>query len=124
MTVKPGEIVWAAVLDPEGKPCDEPHPVMVLRAHAGVQDAWVVGISTKFTEPPPRHWLRLPYAEGGHSITGLTRACVLKCNWVQMFPIRQLSEPMGIVPPELYDLAVDLILAEVRRRKTLHDKRQ
>lgn len=115
MTIKAGDIVRADIHDPDGKPCAEPHRTMVLRTD-GV-NAWLVGISTKFTEPPPRHWIRLPFAPGGGSITGLVSPCVLKCNWVKLKPVCQLSAAIGTIPPEIYDKAVDLVLAEVERKK-------
>ena len=122
MTLKPGDIVRADIPDPEGNPCAEPHRTMVLRTD-GVT-AWLVGISTRFSEPPPRHWLLLPFAPGGDKVTGLTQPCVLKCNWVKSKPVQQLSGVIGVVPPEIFDKAVDLVLAEVERKKAANEQRR
>jgi len=59
--VKPGDIVIANILDPDGNPCSHSRPVMVLRASLEAANAWVVGISTKFSDPPQLHWLLLPF---------------------------------------------------------------
>lgn len=102
--------------DPDGNPCSEPHRAMVLLTDGTT--AMVVGISSKFKEPPPHYWLKLPNAVGGDPVTGLTLPCVLKCNWVVPKPVMQLSDPTGTIPPEIYDRAVDLVLAEHEKRKT------
>ena len=115
MAVKEGEIVFAYILDPDGNPCQDEHPVMVFRTAPAATEVWVVGITSKFTLPIPTHWLRLPWHPQGHSVTGLYRDSVLKCNWIQRKAISGLSPPIGIVPPEIFELASQIIATRAER---------
>jgi hypothetical protein len=109
--VKPGDIVFAYILDPDGNPCHDVHPVMVFRATDDSVDAWVVGITSKFQEPIPTHWLRLPWHPNGHPVTGLYLESVLKCNWVHRKLVAALGKPVGVVPPNIFERATDIIAA-------------
>src|SRR4051812_5878649 len=88
--VLPGDIVIADIPDPDGNPIDHRHPAMVFRANS--QIAYLVAISTSFTEPPPRHWIKLPHAPKGHPVTGLRDPCVLKCDWIIKLPLSGLCK--------------------------------
>jgi hypothetical protein len=116
------DIVIAEIPDPDGKPAKHRHPAMVLLTQPGASEAYVVGISTKFDENRPPHWILLPHAPGGHPETGLVEPCVLKCDWVIRFPAIQLGPVIGQAPPEIYERATDFILREVERKKA--DQRQ
>jgi hypothetical protein len=113
VAVKPGDIVFAYILDPSGKPCQDDHPVMVFRATDLSVDAWVVGITSKFNEPIPPHWLRVPWQPGGHPETGLYLDSVLKCNWVHRKLVADLGRPIGIMPPEIFERATTIIANRV-----------
>ena len=117
MAVKEGEIAFAYILDPDGNPCRDNHPVMIFRTVAGASDVWVAGISSNFTEPIPKHWLRLPWSPDGHAVTGLYLDSVLKCNWVHRKAIAALSPPIGIVPPEIFELATNIILSLAQQKQ-------
>lgn len=111
MTYKPGDIVIADIPDPDGNPIDHRHPAMVIRADAN--QAYLVGISTKFSAPLPRHWLFLPL----DATTNLREPCVLKCDWITK-PISVASlRKIGEVPTELLSKATDLILDAINQRK-------
>lgn len=121
MTLKPGDIVRGDIPDPEGDPCEETHRAMVLRTDG--KSAWVVGISSNFNESRPWYWLLLPNSPEGHKVTGLTMPCVLKCNWYCQKPVQQLKETKGVIPPDIFDKAVDAVLA-VHRQKMAANQRQ
>jgi hypothetical protein len=113
--LKPGDIVRGDIPDPEGNPCDEQHRAMVLRANDS--SAWIVGISSKFdNDHRPWYWLLLPNSPGGHEVTRLTIPCVLKCNWYCQKPVQQLKQTNGVVPPEIFEKAVNAVL-EVHKQK-------
>ncbi len=58
----------------------------------------VIGISTKFDEPPPAHWIRIPARPGGHPITKLTRECVAKCDWAIEIQINAIVRKQNETP--------------------------
>ncbi len=113
----PGDVVLAEIPDDAGRPCDHPHPCMVLRSSDCDPYIYLVAISTRFDDPPPKHWLPMLYAPGGHPITGLNQPCVLKCNWVVKFLATAVQRRIGIVPAPTYEAAVDIVLNEYRRTK-------
>lgn len=111
MTFKPGDIVIADIPDPDGNPIDHRHPAMVLRADAS--QAYLVGISTKFSTPLPKYWLLLPL----DATTNLREPCVLKCEWVTK-PMSVASlHKIGEVPTKLLSKATDLILDAINQKK-------
>lgn len=114
----PGDVVLADIPDDAGQPCGHPHTCMVLRSSGCDPSIYLVAISTKFEDPIPRHWLPMLSAPGGHPLTGLKLPCVLKCNWVVKFPAAAVLRRIGSVPPETFEMAVDIILNEVRRKKS------
>ncbi len=101
--------------DPAGSSCDHPHPVMVL--HAGPRNFWGVGISSKFTDPIPAHWFKMPNAPGGHLDTGLDRPCVLKCNWLQQIMNADALDQLGHAPKEIRQSAIIEIAARIEDAK-------
>jgi hypothetical protein len=117
MPFQPGDIVVADIADPEGNPCGHRHPAMVLRSSPSAAELWLVGISTSFGTPLPNLWLPLPHDKNRHPITGLIEPCVLKCNWVVRFPVTLIAGKIGIVPTEIFERAVELIIAEVERKR-------
>ena len=117
MALKEGDIVFAYIPDPDGNPCLDDHPVMVFRAAPTATNAWVVGISSKFTPPIPAHWLRLPWDPKGHPVTGLYLESVLKCNWIDQKLVKDLSQPIGVVPVEIFELACDIIATRAEQER-------
>lgn len=100
-----GSVVWAEVCEPSGTPAGE-HPALVLSPQAGIDaglDLRVVVISTSFSYPLPSGWYDMPARPGGHEITGLEEACVVKATWPQRMPqsaVRKCSPYPG--PARIY----------------------
>ena len=105
----------AHILDPQGNPCDEPHPALVLRLDD--TRAYLVGITTSFEDPPPGRWIRMLHAPGGHPVTGLDRPCVLKCDWVVRFPTAAIIRKKGVLPDDHLKRATDWIVTLVEEKK-------
>lgn len=117
MTYQPGDIVIADIPDPDGNPIEHKHPAMIIRADS--QNAYFLGISTKFEKPCPRHWIELPHDPNGHPVTGLKRPSVLKCNWdTQMLPTSRIVKKIGIVPTDEFELATDWIVTFKKQKLT------
>jgi hypothetical protein len=112
---QPGDIVLADILDPQGQPCDDPHPAMVLRIDQTV--CYLVGITTSYQDPPPGHWIRMLQFPGGHPQTGLYRPCVLKCDWVVKFDPRAVIRKMGEMPDDHFEQATQCISMLVEQKK-------
>jgi hypothetical protein len=124
LILKPRDIVVADIPDPRGKKCVHRHPAMVLRAEAGVNAIYLVAISTQFDALTiDRNWLPLPFHADGHPETGLKEPCVLKCNWVVSFLASNVIKKIGIMPVDIYERAVDIILANVEKAKASREHR-
>ncbi len=115
MPYRPGDIVLADILDPDGKPCAGPHRALVLRIDA--ERAYLVGITSSFDDPPPGRWIRMKHSPGGHRITGLDRPCVLKCDWVVRFKVSAIIRKMGELEDDEFDRATDWIVSLVEEKK-------
>lgn len=92
-----GDIVLALVPNPDGSAADHVHPAVVVSAEMG-GIIWLVAISTSFQEPPPAHWIKLPWHPNRRVATGLGRKCVAKCNWMVRFAIAKIDRKIGVVP--------------------------
>lgn len=112
-----GEIVLAQIPDPENQVCEDPHPVVVFRTSQHDPSFWVVGITGSFVEPLPWYWLRMPFAENGHPVTGLYKECVLKANWVDICSPSQVVCRMGTVLDAAHFAQItDLVWAVVKKK--------
>ena len=122
--MKVGEIYLGQIPDPNGQPVDEPHPAMILTEPLTSNPdevIHVVGISTKFSDPPPPHWIKLPYSNDSSrpARTGLKQRCVLKCNWIVPVQVKVLIKLLGRMPgKELYQ-AMPQINQIVAQKKIL-----
>ena len=95
-----GQIVVVEIPDPEGKPCSHKHPAVIFSPTDRIESethVFVIGVSTKFTEPPPSNWVKLPWQRDGRARTGLDRPCVAKCEWLVEVEKSQLLRPIGAV---------------------------
>jgi hypothetical protein len=86
-------IVRADVVEPPPSLRDAgPHWCVVLNPQSEIDagmDLRVAVITTNTGRPPlPSGWFEMPHApeSGGHPITGLTEACVVKATWLQVIP--------------------------------------
>ena len=111
----PGEVVIAWIPDPDGRPVGHPHTAMVLRADGTT--AMLVAISSKFSNPPPSHWIRMEWHRARHPVTGLDRPCVAKCDWVVRFPENKIVKTIGVIPTKTFAAIVEEVKVQVARRK-------
>lgn len=115
-----GWTVLANLPDPDGKPCSHEHPAMVLRGPGSDGGLWVIAISTKFDTPNRnRFWIECDWQDGGHPVTGLSRPCVLKCNWVVAINRRDVIDYLGQIPLDVAERASDLALEYFQERQAL-----
>jgi len=88
--IRLGTIVWADVNDPNGDPIGE-HPVVILSPQKEIDAGQVlVGAvcTTSFSYPLAPGCFEMPSkpGPGGHEITGLEQACVVKGALLQPIP--------------------------------------
>jgi hypothetical protein len=88
--IRLGTIVWADVNDQNGCPIGE-HPVVILSPQKEIDAGQVlVGAvcTTSFSYPLPPGCFEMPSkpGPGGHEITGLEEACVVKGALIQPIP--------------------------------------
>ena len=107
-----GQVVAVDIPDPDGKPSTHKHPAVILSPTDRIATApfvFVVGISTKFTDPPPAHWIKLPWQRDGRARTGLDKPCVAKCDWLVKVQKSQLVRPMGAVPTSVLKAIIEQV---------------
>jgi mRNA interferase MazF len=99
-TIQRGTIIWAELSDPNGRNA-KPRPAVVLSTQPHIDthgDLVVAVITTDFTHPLPSGWFAIPTMPGGHAITGLDQACVVKATWLKQVPRTQVQAIMGRAP--------------------------
>ncbi len=111
-----GDIVLADILDPDGNRCADRHRAMILRGPDQAGTVYLVGITSSFT-PGARLQIKLPWALGGHPITGLTMECVIKCNWVVRFNTSQIIRWIGTMPSETALQVEEYVVRDVSEKK-------
>ena len=119
-----GHVVIADIADPDGNPCDHEHTAMVLRPPDDAGNLYLLAISTKFTRPLSRFMIEVPFAEGGHPVTGLSRPCVLKCGWVVRFHAKNIRCRIGRIPAKYAELAVEYAISAVEEKRKTQAKTQ
>lgn len=99
-----GTIVWAEVREPNGTPVG-PHPAMVLNRQEEIdafRDLRVAVCSTAFGYALPAGWFEIPSQPGGHPLTGLHEACVVKATWLQTIPQSGVIRISGRAPRRVF----------------------
>lgn len=112
-----GSVILAEVFEPGGKAAG-PHPAVVLNRQAEIDaglDLWVAVCPTSFGYPLPSGWFDMPSQPGGHPVTGLTEACVVKATWLQSVPQSAVLKVHGRAPIAI----VKQIVAWLRDQKLL-----
>jgi len=112
-----GHVVIADIPDPEGKPCDHEHTAMVLRPPDEKGNLYLLAISSKFARPIGRLMIEVPWATGGHPVTGLSRPSVLKCGWVVPFHVDKIECRKGNIPSQYADLAVEYAITAIEEKR-------
>lgn len=90
---------------------------MVLKGPDDDGTLYLIGISTKFDDPPGRLMIECPSDPKGHEQTGLKRRCVLKCWWVTRYNKSQIIDYLGTMPSEIAEQAVEYVLTAVAEGK-------
>ena len=99
-TIQRGTIVWAEISDPNGQNAKlRPAIVLSTQPHIDARhDLVVAAITTDFVHPLPSGWFAIPTMPGGHEITGLDQACVVKATWLKQVPQTQVRAIKGRAP--------------------------
>ena len=95
-----GQIVQAAITDPRGQNL-KPRPVVILTATDELPDEGtylVAAISTKFSEPLPADYIRVPWSHDGRAKSGLTEPSVVKCRWLRKVKREEILYTQGHLP--------------------------
>jgi PemK-like, MazF-like toxin of type II toxin-antitoxin system len=99
-----GTIIYARVSDPDtGDPAGE-HPAVVLNPQSEIdagQDLRVAVCTTSYT-PGQAGWFLMPSKPGGHEITGLDQACVVKGTWIQIVPQKDVIRLFKRCPAQIF----------------------
>lgn len=96
-----GTIILAEVNDPESDKPAGVHPAVDLSPQANIDaemDLVVAVCTTNFTYPLESGWFDMPTRPGGHEITGLTDACVVKATWLAVVPQSNVLKVKGRAP--------------------------
>ena len=112
-----GEIVLVQIPDPDWNPCAVPHNAVIVTKTESIDSrdfVHVVGITGSFDEPLPAHWIKLPYSNGGHVKTGLSKPCVAKCNWVVPVQKIEIIRHVGA----LHAIRLNQIIEAIRRLRS------
>lgn len=83
--LRQGQVVEVDIADPNGQN-SKPRPVVILTETDELVDAdefVVAAISTKFDEPLPADYIRVPWSSDGRARSGLTKPSVVKCRWLR-----------------------------------------
>jgi hypothetical protein len=101
--ISTGTIVLAPVCDPNGTPVYHHYAVVLnpkIEILAG-SDLRVAVCSTNMY-PLRSGWFPLPTKPGGHAMTGLTEACVVKATWIQIVPQASVIAIRGRCPARIF----------------------
>ena len=112
-----GDIVLVDLPDPDGLPCNSLHPAMVFRGPDPTGTIYVVAITSSF-DPVEKHLvIPMPWADGGHPLTGLWKPCVMKCWWVVRLKADSVTQRLGVVPAEIAEMAFEYISTAVEEKR-------
>lgn len=101
-SIQQGRIVWAEVLDPQGRN-PKRRPAVVLTPTAEIRaegDVVVAALSTQTELSPPGVSVELPWHRDGHPRTKLNRRNVVVCTWLVTLPVASIQpdDTGGLVP--------------------------
>jgi hypothetical protein len=113
----PGEIVYARFSDPDGNPCVDAHPAIVLKAKQETAMLLIVGITGSHLEPFRDYWVEMPWHPDGHPVTGFNKRCAAKGNWVVPIPMAQVQPTGRILPPSVIEKVADAVDKVIRLKQ-------
>jgi PemK-like, MazF-like toxin of type II toxin-antitoxin system len=100
----PGRIVWATVLDPQGRnPKDRPLVILsALSKDAADEDELVVvAITTQGNDAAPANCVLLPWSRNPACITKLSERCWADCRWLCKIKKGAIRKVGGLVPSHI-----------------------
>lgn len=103
-TIRTGTIIWANVTDPvTHQPVGE-HAAIVLNPQREIDAGHDLDVYVCTTSMQNRQsgWFDVPAKPGGHEMTGLDQACVVKATWHNIIPQNQVIRIMGRAPSSLF----------------------
>ena len=93
-----GRIVWAEVLDPQGRN-PKVRPAVILTPTNEIKtDVVVAAMTSQTDDSPPEVAVELPWHAEGHPRTKLTRRNVVVCTWLVTIPVSSIQGTLGLVP--------------------------
>jgi mRNA-degrading endonuclease toxin of MazEF toxin-antitoxin module len=117
--LEPGLIVWAEIVDPQGRN-PKARPVVLL---TGKEDTraddplTAVAITATLPKPLPDFYVLLPWHRSGHPMTGLKKRCAAACNWIAEVQQSVDLEVIGRLPDQHF---AD-VLAAIKRFRDHED---
>jgi mRNA-degrading endonuclease toxin of MazEF toxin-antitoxin module len=99
MSLRRGQIVWAEVLDPQGR-ARKLRPLVVVSETPVEGAVTAVAITTKIDQAPPADCVELPWHRDGHPRTGLKARSVAVCTWVDVIQVTDVLNVAGRVPDD------------------------
>ena len=97
-----GRIVWAELLDPQGRN-PKRRPAVVLTPTAEIRpdgELVVAALSSQTDQSPPDVSVEVPWHRDGHPRTKLNRRNVVVCTWLVALPVAAIGpdDLAGVVP--------------------------
>ena len=99
-TLEQGRIVWAEVLDPDGRNRKR-RPLVILTPSNQVSpgDPYIaVAVTTRLEQPLPPDHVPLPWHAQKRVKTRLNKPCAAVCTWLVEVREEEILERAGIVP--------------------------
>jgi mRNA-degrading endonuclease toxin of MazEF toxin-antitoxin module len=106
-----GRIVWLETCDPQGRNLKKRPAVIVTPTSEIEEDKPIVcvAITTDIPHVQSEDFVLLPYQNGGHPRTGLSKRCAAMCSWLVVIREDEIIGYLGKAPkPQL-----ELILARM-----------
>ena len=97
-----GKIVIAHMDDGFGRSKDR--TALIIDSDSNCSDGGeilVMAISSRHEIPVPNHHILVHDRNGRDSVTGLTRPCWAKCNWVRLVAMNRITGRLGDMPDDL-----------------------
>lgn len=116
--IQTGSIIWAKVTDPQTNIELEPHAAIVLNPQHEIDagnDLDVYVCTTSF-RGRQSGWFDVPTKPGGHEMTGLDQACVVKATWHNIVPQADVIRISGRAPSQLFKQLQNWLADKERER--------
>jgi mRNA-degrading endonuclease toxin of MazEF toxin-antitoxin module len=113
-----GDIILVIVREPIHRQPVDPHYAVILSDQNAIDagDDLIVAVCTTSFHLPHSGWFPMPAAPGGHPITGLTEACVVKATWIDdAVPQSSVLKRIGRSRKREYRLVVNWLSEKERQ---------